>query len=389
MRFAHLSDTHLGNRQYGILEREEDYYEIFDKTIDKIIELDVDFVIHSGDLFDGQRPSTNTFLAFQRGLLKLNNAGIPIYAISGNHDIVMRKGIKPPIDLFEELGLRILRHDNGFMEGDVFICGVQFIPSSQKRVLDKILERFSDEAKKHAKSIIVLHQGIKKFIDYGDDSYELELNELPENFNYYAFGHLHNYIEEDWGKGKLIYPGSMEVSKSNEIAQINNKGFCVVDLSEDVPSIERITIELSRRQCSKNIEYDKLYDELEDLKSKIKGLDKKPLLHISVFGGDSNSSDIHELIQDELGKDTLNLRISYTSDEGLNNNNLPENDILNPRRILKEKILEKYDDEDIANLSVDLMVNLSSKRIEDAKYLSDNYYEEHYSYSEEDIESDE
>ena len=33
MRFAHLSDTHLGNRQYGILEREEDYYEIFDKTI--------------------------------------------------------------------------------------------------------------------------------------------------------------------------------------------------------------------------------------------------------------------------------------------------------------------------------------------------------------------
>ena len=55
MRFAHLSDSHLGYRQFGILEREQDFYDVFARNIDKIIEMDVDFVIHSGDLFDNNR----------------------------------------------------------------------------------------------------------------------------------------------------------------------------------------------------------------------------------------------------------------------------------------------------------------------------------------------
>ena len=49
MKFAHLADTHLGYRQYGLFEREKDFYEVFDKVIDKIIEEKVDFVVHSGD----------------------------------------------------------------------------------------------------------------------------------------------------------------------------------------------------------------------------------------------------------------------------------------------------------------------------------------------------
>ena len=49
MKFAHLSDTHLGYRQFGLNEREKDFYEVFELIIDKIIEENVDFVIHSGD----------------------------------------------------------------------------------------------------------------------------------------------------------------------------------------------------------------------------------------------------------------------------------------------------------------------------------------------------
>ena len=36
MRFAHLSDSHLGSRQFGLLERETDFYDVFAKNIDKI-----------------------------------------------------------------------------------------------------------------------------------------------------------------------------------------------------------------------------------------------------------------------------------------------------------------------------------------------------------------
>ena len=106
MKFAHLADTHLGYRQFGLLEREKDFYEVFDKIIDKIIEEKVDFVIHSGDLFDSARPSPSALLAFQKGLLKLKGAGIPIYAIAGNHDVVNRNGAIPPQVLFKKFGLK-------------------------------------------------------------------------------------------------------------------------------------------------------------------------------------------------------------------------------------------------------------------------------------------
>ena len=39
-KIAHLADTHLGYRQYGLLEREEDFYDAFNKIIDDIIEKD-------------------------------------------------------------------------------------------------------------------------------------------------------------------------------------------------------------------------------------------------------------------------------------------------------------------------------------------------------------
>ena len=43
MRFAHLSDTHLGYRQYGLIDREKDFYDAFERIVDKIIELDSEY----------------------------------------------------------------------------------------------------------------------------------------------------------------------------------------------------------------------------------------------------------------------------------------------------------------------------------------------------------
>ena len=114
MKFAHLADTHLGYRQYGLFEREIDFYNIFNNIIDKLIEERPDFVIHSGDLFEFSRPPTNALLTVQKGLLALKDAGIPVYAIAGNHDIIMRKNALPPQVLFKEMGLKIISPNNPF-----------------------------------------------------------------------------------------------------------------------------------------------------------------------------------------------------------------------------------------------------------------------------------
>lgn len=381
MRFAHLSDSHLGYRQFGLLEREEDFYDVFARNIDKIIEKDVDFVIHSGDLFDNNRPSTEALLAFQKALLRLNEAKIPIYAIAGNHDSILRKGALPPQVLFKDIGLKLISPDNpAYTEGPVLICGIPYMPSSQSRALKKKYDQLSSIADKYLKSILVSHQGIDKWMH--EDTHEIELSQMPKNFDYYAMGHVHNYIEEDFGKGKLVYPGSMEIwrtSENNDNFRQFGKGFVVVDLSHDKPEVERVKIDLPREFYNEVIDYNKLNERLPIIKEKIQSLESKPMLDITVAGGDFESADVYEIIQDTIGDDVLNLRPSFKPDRILiEEKEIDETKILDPRSLLHKKVNEKYGNEDINRLSIDLLDNLSVGRVDDAKIISDIYYKQHY-----------
>ena len=355
MRFAHLSDSHLGYRQFGILEREQDFYDVFARNIDKIIEMDVDFVIHSGDLFDNNRPSTEALLAFQKALLRLKEAKIPIYAIAGNHDSILRKDALPPQVLFKDIGLNLISHNNpAYNEGAV--------PSSQGRVLKERYDQLSKLADKYLKAILVSHQGIDKWMH--EDTYEIELSQMPENFDYYAMGHVHNYVEEDFGKGKLVYPGSMEIwrtTESNNNYREFGKGFVVVDLSYDTPQVERIKMELPRKFYKEIIDYNKFDERIHELKEEILSLDNKPMIDLSVVGGDFESADVYEVIKKTIGENVIDL-----------------DKTLDPRSLLHLKVNEKYGREEVNRLSVDLLDNLSVGRIDDAQMISDRFYKDYY-----------
>ena len=91
MQFVHMADTHLGYRQYGLSERENDFLNVFNEAIDEVVNERPDFIIHSGDLFEYSRPPTKALLTAQNGISRLKNEKIPMYAIAGNHDIVMKK----------------------------------------------------------------------------------------------------------------------------------------------------------------------------------------------------------------------------------------------------------------------------------------------------------
>ena len=389
MRFAHLSDSHLGARQFGLLERETDFYEVFAKNIDKIIEKDVDFVIHSGDLFDNNRPATEALLAFQKALLRLNEAKITIYAIAGNHDSILRKGALPPQVLFKDIGLKLISPDHpAYTEGPVLICGIPYVASSQSKALKNAYDQLSQLADKYLKSILVSHQGIDKWMH--EDTHEIELGEMPRNFDYYAMGHVHNYIAEDFGKGKLVYPGSMEIwrtSENNDNFREHGKGFVVVDLSYDKPEIERVKIDLPREFYSEIIDYDKFDERIHIIKEKIQNLDNKPMLDLTVAGGDFESAEVYEIIQNTIGDGVLNLRPSFKPDKVLKEEKAIDPDkILDPRSLLHKKVNEKYG-EDEGNLSVELMDNLSIGRIDDAKFISDRYYGNHYKIENKDDEN--
>ena len=381
MKFAHLADTHLGYRQFGLFEREKDFYEVFEKIIDRIIEEKVDFVIHSGDLFDNARPSPLALFTFQKGLIKLKNANIPVYAIAGNHDSVMRKGSIPPQVLFKKFGLKVISPINtNYMYDDVFIGGLPFYPSSQYKNLKNKLSELSKKAANHEKSILVLHQGIDKYFNL---QYELEIGDVPDNFTYYAMGHLHNYIHDDFGNGKLVYPGSSEVWKTTELPDYrkNGKGFVIVDLDGKKPVVNRIAITLPREFIERTLDYDNLASGVEDIKQTIKDFDKKPILNLTV-NNVTSTSNAYEIINEELEDLALMIRPKFiTPGEEDIDLIIDKENALGPIEVLSSR-LESYDDEDITKFATELYGLLSKDRNDEARELIDEFYKEKYSVKE-------
>ena len=388
MKFAHLADTHLGYRQFGLHDREKDFYEVFEKIIDKIIEEDVDFVIHSGDLFDNSRPSPMALLTFQKGLIKLKNANIPIYAIAGNHDSIQRKGTIPPQVLFKKLGLKVISPINtNYMYENVFIAGLPFYPSSQDKNLKNKLAELSKKAANHEKSILVLHQGIDKYFNL---QYELEIGDIPDNFNYYAMGHLHNYINDDFGKGKLVYPGSSEIWKTTEISDYRNngKGFVIVDLDGSKPSVERIKIDLPREFIERSLDYNDLTSGIEGIKETIKDFDKKPILNLTVKNVKS-SFDAYDIINEELSDMALMVRPKFlTPDEESIELIIDQENALGPVEVLSDR-LKIYENEDITKFAIELYGLLSKDLIEDSQELVKSFFDEKYVDSEHDNNEEE
>ena len=101
MKFAHLSDCHIGGwrepklRELGI--------QTFRKAIEKCIEENVGFVLISGDLFDTALPQTELIKETALILKLLHDSDISVYAIPGSHDF--SPSGKTMIDVLENAGL--------------------------------------------------------------------------------------------------------------------------------------------------------------------------------------------------------------------------------------------------------------------------------------------
>jgi DNA repair exonuclease SbcCD nuclease subunit len=385
MKFAHLADTHLGYRQYGLFEREKDFYEVFEKVIDKIIEEKVDFVIHSGDLFETARPSPMALLTFQKGLLKLKGAGIPMYAIAGNHDVVMRKGSIPPHVIFKKLGLKVISNINPtYIQGDIFIAGLPYFPSSHGKALKSKLAELSEKASHHDKSVLVLHQGIDKYFNF---NYELEIGELPDNFDYYALGHIHKYVNDAYGKGRLVYPGSGEVWKTSELADYkkNGKGFVVVDFDGTKPVVKRVQVDIPREFIQREIDYNDLESDVAGIKETIKDFDKKPILRLTIKNVDSDTRKVYDIIKDEIGDLALMIRPTFIM-AGEEYEILDmESKKLGPEQLLENQ-LEGYGNSEVTALAIDLYHLLSKDKLDESNDLIEQYYNDHYSDMVEDVE---
>lgn len=373
VRLAHVSDTHLGLQQYNLDEREQDIYDVMDEIADKILEEDVDIVIHSGDLFDSPRPSAQAYYTFKRFLAKLNNKA-RIFSILGDHDTPKRRGM-PPQKLFDER-IQIL----GLTEGEcqvlnldgkeVLVAGISFVGRRYKDVLVDELKKLDSLAKKYSISILALHQAIEKFFAVGE-AFELRMDELPRNFNYYAFGHLHNRIRASFGRGELAYAGSTEILRVNEVDEWKErgKGFYVVDIYDDEVKVKEVNLENIRPQLKVKINYARFDEELKKILDLIGVHRKLPIVHVIVEGKDIDRQSVQQTLNETLADKVLYFRLQFSEEAERRLTELKPGDI-NINILIKEY----FKDEDEAGLALDLFRHLRLEDIEEAKRVADEYF---------------
>ncbi|HYP59425.1 MAG TPA: metallophosphoesterase, partial [Thermomicrobiales bacterium] len=90
---AHISDTHLGYRAYfrsdadGRNLRSLDVEDAYRAVVDDVIRHgDINLIVHSGDVFHQSRPTWSAIRCFIEHTRRLEQLGVPIIIIAGNHD---------------------------------------------------------------------------------------------------------------------------------------------------------------------------------------------------------------------------------------------------------------------------------------------------------------
>ncbi len=213
MRFVHTSDWHLGFRQYNIETRFEDFSKAAGRTVKRIIELKPDFVLHTGDLFHDNRPTSGSIRVAVALLLKLKRAGIPVYMIRGNHDTSENVKGGSIMHLLHDLELIEFVNNTVHSFEDIDIVGVNYHPiKTLERTLDKLISNNRELIRsKERFTILALHNFVQGQLDH----HEIPLTRLSDlGFDYIGVGHYH--IPWSNERFNIYTPGSTEATSSND-----------------------------------------------------------------------------------------------------------------------------------------------------------------------------
>lgn len=228
MRLVHLSDLHLGFRQYqrltpsGINQREADIGASFRRAVDRIIALQPDFVLLAGDIFHVVRPSNpailHAFLQFARLVQSLPDAKIVM--VAGNHDTPRTAETGCILRLFSPLGIHVVEGEAQrveFPDVGVSILAVPDLPNGIPALTPDPDARYN---------ILLLHGEVAGVLPayaakMERGTTEITTDELaPARWDYVALGHYHVYREV---APNAFYSGSVEYTSANPWGEIHEE----------------------------------------------------------------------------------------------------------------------------------------------------------------------
>lgn len=223
-KFIHTADLHLDSPFKGITEVAGKFSEeimsstfrAFDQVLEYCIELEVDFLIIAGDIFDSDNRSLRAEIYFARGMERLNKAGIKVYLIHGNHDPLNSKqnnyNWPENVYTFPSTGVTRVAYPN---EEDV---AVQIYGRSypQRFFYENCLPEFAKLHEGKSFSIAIHHSNVdgdKKYDSYAPTS----LSEIKKTkYDYWALGHIHHNAILNEREPMVVYSGNTQGRHINE-----------------------------------------------------------------------------------------------------------------------------------------------------------------------------
>ena len=256
MKFAHLSDVHLGFQKHESLQKIEQ--QVFEKILDECISRKVDFILIPGDLFHVNIPEMRVQKFAFAKFRAVHDAGIPIYVVYGSHDFSPVSN--SVIDLLAEVGYitkvtDATSHEDGQIslkclidpKTGAKITGLSGLKVGKDREWYEKLDRESLEAESGFK-IFLFHGGISDMkTDSGMDGDQMPLSLLPQGFSYYAGGHMHKFNHQSFdGYSNVVYPGTPFAGYHADLEDNANgekRGFVLVEFEDTVKSVDFVEIE--------------------------------------------------------------------------------------------------------------------------------------------------
>lgn len=234
-RFVHSADIHLDSPLSSLALRDSELAELignatrraFVNAVDVCLTEQVDALLLAGDLYDGDQTSMKTarFLAAQ--IRRLDEAGIRVFIIRGNHDALSR--ITRELTFPESVKVFGGRAEAILMERPtglpIAIHGLSF---ARPQAPESLLPRFKPPVE-GAVNIGLLHTSLGGAQGH-DDYAPCALADLDAaGFNYWALGHIHKRAVAQ-GRSIVVMPG---MPQGRDINESGPKSVTLVTVGDD------------------------------------------------------------------------------------------------------------------------------------------------------------
>lgn len=267
IKLLHLADLHIGVENYGRMDaqtgihsRLRDFLDRLDEAVALAIDEGVHLVVIAGDIYKNRLPNPTQQREFARRMLRLRDAGIGVFIITGNHDISPSVGRAHSVEIFQALelpGITVAHRPATYRlrtsAGEVQMIALPWVTRhglfrndelrdlSQidiermlRQRVDTFLEQSLAALDEHTPAVLVLHAtldgarvGAQSTLTPGNDFVLSRGVVADPRLDYVAMGHIHRH-QSLGDKPPLVYAGSLERIDFGE--RTEDKGCVLVEL---------------------------------------------------------------------------------------------------------------------------------------------------------------